>query len=217
MLRSGRTRKPAGSLYSVLTLKCAVFIISLWNLHVLGFRGLSSPWATATKAVWTQWWSPLLSIWNPFRLKSGKAGSRLLFLGVPPSRNLPPKLRFQGTKPFAPWTYPQIVNKRALESFIVLISDEATKLRLDLLNLFPGQRPRSLFRWNIQKDSTMSQTEFFFIPTFGYFATALALMIIRTGPSRPDSINGSSLVQCFQTVKAMRPVGLGLLSSSHCG
>src|SRR5258708_4941430 len=38
-----------------------------------------------------------------------------------------------------------------------------------------------------------------------------------TGPSNPDSISESSFVQRWRVVKAMRPVGLGLASRSHCG
>ena len=51
----------------------------------------------------------------------------------------------------------------------------------------------------------------------GYSTGTFALAIMRTGPSRPDSIKGSSLDQCFQVVNVMRPAGLGLFSSSHCG
>jgi hypothetical protein len=55
-----------------------------------------------------------------------------------PSRNLPPKLRFEETKPLAPYGYPQVVNQRIFETFVIAISDELPELRLDLLNLLPG-------------------------------------------------------------------------------
>jgi len=51
----------------------------------------------------------------------------------------------------------------------------------------------------------------------GYSTGTFALAIMRTGPSRPDSSNGSFFVQCFQVVNVTRPVGLGLFSNSHYG